>query len=61
MDAAVDAAAAELDNLAMVAGRCMLNLAEESEEDFRCYMAEFAVQQAARAYESDVLTRLPHP
>jgi (3,5-dihydroxyphenyl)acetyl-CoA 1,2-dioxygenase len=59
MDAAVDAAAAELDNPAVVANRRMLNLAEEPQDALRGYLAEFAVQQALRAYGQDVLARLP--
>ncbi|MBM9509920.1 (3,5-dihydroxyphenyl)acetyl-CoA 1,2-dioxygenase DpgC [Actinacidiphila acididurans] len=59
MDAVVDAAAAELDNPAVAANRRMLNLAEESEDGFRLYLAEFAVQQALRAYGQDVLARMP--
>jgi thioesterase DpgC len=33
----------------------MLNLAEEPPEEFRRYMAEFALQQALRLYSDDVI------
>ena len=39
----------------MVANRRMLNLAEEPLDEFRRYMAEFAVQQALRLYSEDVI------
>jgi thioesterase DpgC len=41
----------------LVANRRMLNLAEESADEFRRYMAEFAVQQALRMYSDDVLQK----
>ncbi len=40
---------------AVVPNRHMLNLAEEPPEDFRRYMAEFAVRQALRLYSNDVI------
>ncbi|GGK91110.1 (3,5-dihydroxyphenyl)acetyl-CoA 1,2-dioxygenase DpgC [Mangrovihabitans endophyticus] len=57
MDAAVRAAARDLDDPAVAANRRMLCLAEESGEQFRRYLAEFAVQQALRAYSDDVLRK----
>jgi thioesterase DpgC len=43
---------------AVVANRRMLNLAEEPLDEFRLYMAEFAVQQAARLYSKDVIGKV---
>jgi len=56
-----EAAEKSLDRLqspAVVTNRRMLNLAEESPEEFRRYMAEFAVQQALRLYSADVLGKV---
>ena len=36
----------------------MLNLADESPDEFRRYMAEFAVQQALRLYGEDVIGKV---
>jgi thioesterase DpgC len=36
----------------------MLNVAEESLDEFRRYMAEFAVQQALRLYSEDVVAKV---
>lgn len=58
LDAAVERAAARLEGPAIAANRRMLNLAEETQEDFRAYMAEFALEQAVRMYDCDVLTRV---
>lgn len=58
MDAAVEAHAALLDCPAVGANRRMLNLAEEPLEQFRLYMAEFALQQALRLYSQDVLEKV---
>lgn len=43
---------------AVVANRHMLNLAEESVEDFLKYAAEFALCQSQRLYSDDVLTKV---
>jgi (3,5-dihydroxyphenyl)acetyl-CoA 1,2-dioxygenase len=43
---------------AVVANRRMLNLAEEPLDEFRLYMAEFAVQQALRLYSQDVIGKV---
>ena len=58
MDAAIDAAIEQLSVSAVSANRSILNLAEESPDDFRRYMASFAVVQAIRAHSDDVLTKL---
>ncbi|OXM42495.1 (3,5-dihydroxyphenyl)acetyl-CoA 1,2-dioxygenase DpgC [Amycolatopsis alba] len=58
MDAAIEAALARLDGEAVVANRHMLNLAEEPPEEFRRYMAEFALQQALRIYGADVIGKV---
>ncbi len=42
----------------MAANRRMLNLAEESAEEFRRYMAEFALRQALRIYSEDVIGKV---
>jgi thioesterase DpgC len=57
MAAAVDAAANQLAGAAVPAIRRMINTAEESLDDTRRYVAEFAVQQAVRAYSPDVLAK----
>ena len=43
---------------AVAANRRMLNFAEESLDEFRRYMAEFAVQQALRLYGEDVIGKV---
>jgi (3,5-dihydroxyphenyl)acetyl-CoA 1,2-dioxygenase len=56
-----EAIARSLDRLqspAVAANRRMLNLAEESVDEFRRYIAEFAVQQALRLYGEDVLGKV---
>lgn len=58
MDTAIDGALARLDGEAVVANRRMLNLAEESPEEFRRYIAEFALQQALRIYGADVIGKV---
>jgi len=58
MDAAIDRALARLDGDAVLANRRMLNLAEEPPEEFRRYMAEFALQQALRIYGADVIGKV---
>jgi (3,5-dihydroxyphenyl)acetyl-CoA 1,2-dioxygenase len=54
LEAAAERAVESLRGPATVANRRMLNLAEESEDEFRVYMAEFAVQQALRLFADDV-------
>ncbi|MBB5855647.1 thioesterase DpgC [Amycolatopsis umgeniensis] len=58
MDAAIDGALARLDGEAVAANRRMVNLAEEPPEEFRRYMAEFALQQALRIYGADVIGKV---
>lgn len=58
MDAAVAAGLGRLRGEAVLANRRMLNLAEESEDAFRRYMAEFALQQALRIHSQDVIAKV---
>ncbi|UUV34764.1 enoyl-CoA hydratase/isomerase family protein [Amycolatopsis roodepoortensis] len=58
LDAAIDGALVRLDGEAVVANRRMLNLAEEPPEEFRRYIAEFALQQALRIYGADVIGKV---
>ncbi|MFJ4101420.1 (3,5-dihydroxyphenyl)acetyl-CoA 1,2-dioxygenase DpgC [Amycolatopsis japonica] len=58
MDAAIDGALARLDGEAVAANRRMLNLSEEPPEEFRRYIAEFALQQALRIYGADVIGKV---
>ncbi|WP_371789875.1 enoyl-CoA hydratase/isomerase family protein [Streptomyces sp. NBC_01471] len=58
LDAAVAESVAVLAGPAVVANRAMLNLADEPAGEFRAYLAEFALQQALRAYSPDVLATL---
>ncbi|WP_053645806.1 (3,5-dihydroxyphenyl)acetyl-CoA 1,2-dioxygenase DpgC [Streptomyces sp. XY431] len=58
MDAAVERAVAELRGPAVVPNRHMLNVAEEPPEEFRRYLAEFALQQALRLYSDDVIGKV---
>jgi (3,5-dihydroxyphenyl)acetyl-CoA 1,2-dioxygenase len=54
---AIERSLHRLQGTAVAANRRMLNFMEESLEDFRRYMAEFAVQQALRLYGQDVLEK----
>ncbi|MFE9425692.1 (3,5-dihydroxyphenyl)acetyl-CoA 1,2-dioxygenase DpgC [Kitasatospora sp. NPDC006697] len=58
MDQAVEEALARLDSPAVVANRRMLHLAEEPPEQYRAYLAEFAMQQALRLYSADVIGKV---
>ncbi|MGW2050540.1 (3,5-dihydroxyphenyl)acetyl-CoA 1,2-dioxygenase DpgC [Streptomyces sp. NPDC001858] len=58
LDAAVERSAQRLRGSAVLANRRMLNLAEEPLDRFRAYMAEFALQQALRMYDADVLDKV---
>lgn len=60
IDNAVDEAINLLDKPAVVTNRRMLNLAEEPIDQFRCYMAEFAMEQAMRLYARDVMNNVSH-
>ncbi|NKI71175.1 enoyl-CoA hydratase/isomerase family protein [Collimonas pratensis] len=55
---AIETSAALLNGPAVVANRHMLTLAEEPIDLFRCYMAEFALEQAYRMYSDDVLDKV---
>ncbi|MEU8925009.1 enoyl-CoA hydratase/isomerase family protein [Kitasatospora sp. NPDC048545] len=57
VDAAVERALRSLRGPGVLANRRMLNLAEEPEDAFRRYMAEFALQQALRLFDPDVLAK----
>lgn len=57
IDAAIESAARDLDNPAVIANRMMLGLAEEPQDRLREYMAEFAFVQAHRLYSQDVLDK----
>lgn len=58
MDEAVERGIALLDSAAVVANRRMINLAEHGRDQFRAYMAEFALQQAVRMHEDDVIGKV---
>ncbi|MFH8491107.1 (3,5-dihydroxyphenyl)acetyl-CoA 1,2-dioxygenase DpgC [Streptomyces longisporoflavus] len=58
LDAAVARAVARMQAPAVVANRRMLNAVEEPPEEFRRYMAEFALQQALRLYGEDVIDKV---
>lgn len=58
VDAAIDKSVDGLKGSAVIANRRMLNLAAEPPDEFRAYMAEFAVQQAIRLYSDDVISKV---
>ncbi|MFJ5310273.1 (3,5-dihydroxyphenyl)acetyl-CoA 1,2-dioxygenase DpgC [Streptomyces sp. NPDC088350] len=58
LDEAVERSLRRFRGAAVVANRRMLNLAEEPMDGFRLYMAEFALQQALRMYDEDVLAKV---
>jgi thioesterase DpgC len=58
LDEAVEAALRRLRGSAVLANRRMLNLAEESQSEFRTYMADFALQQSFRLYSPDVIDKV---
>ncbi|HUQ54780.1 (3,5-dihydroxyphenyl)acetyl-CoA 1,2-dioxygenase DpgC [Lentzea sp.] len=58
MDQAVDRAADVLASPAVAPNRRMLNHADEPVDQFREYMAEFALTQALRLYSADVLGKV---
>jgi (3,5-dihydroxyphenyl)acetyl-CoA 1,2-dioxygenase len=58
LDEAAERSLDRMQSPAVVANRRMLNLAEEPPDEFRGYMAEFAVQQALRLYSADVLGKV---
>jgi thioesterase DpgC len=55
---AIEKSLDRLQGPAVVANRRMLNFAEESLDEFRRYMAEFAVEQALRLYSQDVIGKV---
>ncbi|SFP29470.1 3,5-dihydroxyphenylacetyl-CoA monooxygenase [Actinomadura madurae] len=57
LDEAVERVLARSRGPAVAANRHMLNFAAEPEDEFRLYMAEFALQQALRLYSEDVLEK----
>jgi thioesterase DpgC len=61
MDEAVDRSVRDFGQEAVAANRRMINLAEESVDDFRRYMAEFSYLQAVRMYSGDVIAKLGRP
>jgi thioesterase DpgC len=58
MDAAIARSLGRFRAPAVIPNRRMLNLAEEPPDDFRRYMAEFALQQALRLYSEDVIEKV---
>ncbi|MFH8383400.1 (3,5-dihydroxyphenyl)acetyl-CoA 1,2-dioxygenase DpgC [Kitasatospora sp. NPDC018058] len=58
LDEEIERTLGRLRGPAVLANRRMLNLVEENVDEFRRYMAEFAVQQALRLYSSDVLDKV---
>jgi (3,5-dihydroxyphenyl)acetyl-CoA 1,2-dioxygenase len=58
LDAAAERSLRRLRGPAVIANRRMLNLAEEPLDGFRLYMAEFALQQALRIYDADVIGKV---
>jgi thioesterase DpgC len=60
MEEAIERSLDRLQSPAVIANRRMLNLAEEPQEEFRSYMAEFAVIQALRLFSDDVIGKVSH-
>jgi thioesterase DpgC len=58
LDAAADRSVERLRGRAVLANRRMLNVADESMDEFRRYMAEFSLEQALRLYSSDVIDKV---
>jgi (3,5-dihydroxyphenyl)acetyl-CoA 1,2-dioxygenase len=58
MDEAVERSLDRLQSPAVLANRQLLNLAGEPPDEFRRYLAEFAVQQALRLYSADVIGKV---
>lgn len=58
MDAEIASAAEQLAADAVVANKHMIVTAEEPQDEFRRYMAEFALHQALRLYGLDVLAKV---
>lgn len=58
MDEAIERGLGRLRGTAVLANRRMITAAEEPIDDFRRYMAEFALQQALRLYSADVVAKV---
>lgn len=58
LDRAVESCAQRLQAPAVITNRRMLSLADEPVDEFRRYMAEFALQQALRIYADDVINKV---
>jgi (3,5-dihydroxyphenyl)acetyl-CoA 1,2-dioxygenase len=58
MEEAIEESLDRLQSPAVAANRRMLSLAEEPPDEFRRYIAEFAVQQALRLYSDDVIGKV---
>jgi (3,5-dihydroxyphenyl)acetyl-CoA 1,2-dioxygenase len=58
LEEAIERSLDRLQGPAVITNRRMLNLAEELPDEFRRYMAEFAVQQALRLYSEDVIGKV---
>lgn len=58
MEEAIERSLDRLQSPVVNVNRHMLDLAEESPDEFRRYMAEFAVQQALRLYSEDVIGKV---
>lgn len=58
LDGAVEAGVRELAGPAVIPNRRMLVLADEPEEEFRRYLAEFALEQALRIHSDDVVAKV---
>jgi thioesterase DpgC len=58
LDAAAERAAARLAGEAVAANRRMINMAEESPDELRAYLAEFALEQALRIHGDDVIEKV---
>jgi thioesterase DpgC len=58
LDLAAERSLERLSGSAVTANRRMLNLAEESLDDFRRYMAEFALAQVLRLHSDDVIHKV---
>jgi (3,5-dihydroxyphenyl)acetyl-CoA 1,2-dioxygenase len=58
MDEAVERAVERLRGEAVAANRRMVNLLEESPDDLRAYLAEFALEQALRVHGGDVIEKV---
>jgi len=58
LDAAVERGVSRFQGDAVTANRRMINQSEESPDELRTYLAEFALQQALRIHGSDVIDKV---